>query len=68
MNTRTASWSVFDRFDERRLLLLVSFLPLLAFFVVVWLVPIGYALWMSLFTNPIGAPTFVGLGNYLGLL
>lgn len=68
MNTRTASWSVFDRFDERRLLVLISFLPLLAFFVVVWLVPIGYALWMSLFTSPIGSPAFVGGANYIDLL
>jgi multiple sugar transport system permease protein len=68
MSTRTASWSPFDRVNERRLLLLVSFLPLLAFFAVVWLVPIGYTLWMSLFTNPIGDPGFVGLANYLGLL
>lgn len=68
MSTRTASWSILDRFDERRLLLLVLFLPLLAFFVMVWLVPIAYALWMSLFTDPIGDPAFVGLGNYLGLL
>ena len=30
--------------DERRLLLAVTFVPLAAFFIVIWAVPIAYAL------------------------
>lgn len=56
------------RFDERHLLLLVCFLPLGVFFTVVWLVPILYALWMSLFTDLTGTPTFAGGLNYIELI
>ncbi|WP_332898842.1 MULTISPECIES: carbohydrate ABC transporter permease [unclassified Haladaptatus] len=54
--------------DGSTWLLLVSFVPLVAFFIVVWVVPIAYALGMSLFQNPVRNPTFVGLGNYISLL
>jgi multiple sugar transport system permease protein len=55
-------------FDGATLLLAASFVPLFVFFVVVWLVPILYALGMSLFIDPVRNPTFVGLGNYVALL
>ena len=54
--------------DERRLLLLASFLPLTVFFVIVWLVPIAYALGMSLFQNPTGDAAFAALANYRAIL
>jgi len=57
-----------ERLDGRTLLLLASFVPLLAFFLVVWLVPILYALGMSLFTDPTNDAVFVGLANYVDLL
>jgi multiple sugar transport system permease protein len=49
--------------DQFRLFL-VTFLPLLLFFAVFWVVPIAYALFMSLFQAPVGDSVFVGLGNY----
>jgi multiple sugar transport system permease protein len=54
--------------DERRLLLLASFLPLTVFFVIVWLIPIAYALGMSLFQNPTGDAAFAALANYRAIL
>ena len=58
----------FADLDERRLLLWLTFLPLVAFFTLVWAIPILYALGMSLFEDPTTAPTFVGLGNYADIL
>jgi multiple sugar transport system permease protein len=55
-------------FDGGTLLLAACFAPLFVFFAVVWLVPILYALGMSLFQNPVRNPTFVGVGNYADLL
>ncbi|WP_101296684.1 carbohydrate ABC transporter permease [Halegenticoccus soli] len=57
-----------ERFDGATWLLAACFLPLVAFFAVVWVAPILYALWMSLFRDPVNQPTFVGLGNYVDLL
>jgi len=54
--------------DERRLLLAVTFVPLAAFFIVIWAVPIAYALGMSLFAEPTIAPSFVGLKNYVTIV
>nr|WP_224450142.1 sugar ABC transporter permease [Haloprofundus salilacus] len=54
--------------DGATLLLLACFVPLFAFFAVVWLVPILYALGMSLFESPVRNPAFVGVGNYVELL
>ncbi|ELZ43709.1 ABC transporter [Halorubrum coriense DSM 10284] len=55
-------------FDEKRLLLLAMFVPFTLFFVLVWGVPIGYALGMSLFSDPTGAAEFAFLGNYVDVL
>ncbi|QKY19140.1 sugar ABC transporter permease [Halolamina sp. CBA1230] len=55
-------------FDEKRLLLLATFVPFTLFFVLVWGVPIGYALGMSLFSDPTGAAEFAGLANYAQVL
>jgi multiple sugar transport system permease protein len=68
MSTVTPLKSTFSRLDERQLLLLVTFIPFAAFFTVVWLIPIGYALWMSLLYDPTGAATFAGLWNYVDIL
>jgi len=54
--------------DERRLLLLATFVPFTLFFAVVWGFPIAYALGMSLFENPTGSAQFVGLGNYVEVI
>ncbi|ADE01986.1 MULTISPECIES: carbohydrate ABC transporter permease [Haloferax] len=54
--------------DGTTLLLAACFVPMLAFFVVVWVIPIVYALGMSLFASPVRSPEFVGLGNYAELL
>nr|WP_325063957.1 sugar ABC transporter permease [Halobacterium bonnevillei] len=54
--------------DERRFLLLATFVPVAGFFAVVWLAPILYALGMSLFDNPTGAASFVGVANYADIL
>jgi len=56
------------RLSERHILLLACFLPLGIFFAVIWLVPILYALGMSLFENPTSAAEFVGPANYAELL
>lgn len=42
--------------------------PLAVFFGVLWFVPMGYAVWSSFFTNPLGVPEFVGLSNYAEIL
>lgn len=68
MSASVGSRLAVPEFDERRLLLLVSFLPLAVFFVIVWLIPIVYALGMSLFQNPTGDATFVALSNYAQIL
>ncbi|MFH5800643.1 carbohydrate ABC transporter permease [Haladaptatus sp. CMAA 1911] len=68
MSTADSLKSSFTRLDERQLLLLVTFIPFTAFFTVVWLIPIGYALWMSLLHDPTGAATFTGLWNYVDIL
>jgi multiple sugar transport system permease protein len=54
--------------DERRLLLVLTFVPLVAFFTIVWAIPILYALGMSLFSDPTGSRVFVGLANYVDIL
>lgn len=68
MSTSTSLSTRFAELDERRLLLLVTFLPLVAFFIIVWAIPILYALGMSLFTDPTGARVLVGLENYIAIL
>ena len=67
MSTSTVRASLAD-LDERRLILLATFLPFAAFFGLVWLLPITYALGMSLFTDPTGAAEFVFLQNYVAIL
>ena len=64
----SAPLSVLEDADERRLVLLFAFVPFTLFFAFVWLVPITYALGMSLFANPTGSPTFAGVSNYLDVL
>jgi multiple sugar transport system permease protein len=54
--------------DERRLLLLATFVPFTLFFAVVWGIPIAYALGMSLFEDPTGNAVFAGLANYVAVL
>ena len=68
MSTATGIRARIGSFDERRLLLLAAFVPLVVFFTVVWVVPIVYALGMSLFADPTTSPSFVGLTNYLEVL
>lgn len=64
MSVTTRLEAALGEIDERRLLLLVTFVPFTLFFTVVWGIPIAYALGMSLFENPTGAASFVGLANY----
>lgn len=42
--------------------------PLAVFFGVLWFVPMGYSIWASFFTNPLGVPKFVGLSNYVEII
>lgn len=42
--------------------------PLAVFFGVLWFVPMGYSVWASFFNNPLGAPEFVGLSNYIEII
>jgi len=63
MSYSRSLWSS-DRFR----LFLVTFLPLVVFFAVFWVVPIAYALIMSLFQSPVEDQVFVGLGNYVDWL
>lgn len=42
--------------------------PLAGFFGLLWFVPMGYTVWSSFFTNPLGGPEFVGLSNYAEIL
>ncbi|WP_132058819.1 carbohydrate ABC transporter permease [Halorussus amylolyticus] len=68
MSTVQSVKSSFGKLDERRLLLLATFVPFAAFFTLVWVIPIGYALGMSLFQNPTADAVFVGLSNYVEIL
>jgi multiple sugar transport system permease protein len=68
MSTSTSLSTRLADIDERRLLLLATFVPLVTFFIIVWAVPILYALGMSLFTDPTGASVFVGVQNYADIL
>jgi multiple sugar transport system permease protein len=70
MSTGTGSRidRVRSRFDEKTLLLLACFVPLFVFFAAVWAIPIGFALLMSLYEDPTGDSTFVGIENYTSLL
>ncbi|AUV82712.1 sugar ABC transporter permease [Salinigranum rubrum] len=60
--------SLTERVDSTTLLLAVCLVPLAAFFLVVWVVPILYALGMSLFEAPVRNPQFVGFGNYVAVV
>ncbi|AEN04965.1 carbohydrate ABC transporter permease [Halolamina sp.] len=68
MSTATRLEAALGETDERRLLLLATFIPFTLFFIVVWGIPIAYALGMSLFENPTGNSTFVGLANYVDVV
>jgi len=68
MSTATRLEAALGETDERRLLLLATFIPFTLFFIVVWGIPIAYALGMSLFENPTGNSTFVGLANYVDVI
>ena len=68
MSTATRLEAALGETDERRLLLLATFIPFTLFFAVVWGIPIAYALGMSLFENPTGNAVFVGLANYVDVL
>jgi multiple sugar transport system permease protein len=57
-----------ERVDGTTALLAVCLAPLAAFFLVVWVVPVVYALGMSLFAAPVRNPEFVGLGNYVAVV
>lgn len=50
--------------DEKQLLLFATFIPFTLFFVLVWGIPIGYALGMSLFSDPTGIAEFAAFENY----
>lgn len=54
--------------SESTVLLAGLFIPIAAFFLLVWAFPIAYALGMSLFEDPTRAPTFVGVQNYIEIL
>ncbi|WP_433632582.1 carbohydrate ABC transporter permease [Halomicrococcus sp. NG-SE-24] len=68
MSTINSDTRRFGNLSERQLLLLATFLPFTAFFTLVWILPVGYALWMSLLNDPTGAATFAGLSNYTSIL
>lgn len=42
--------------------------PLVGFFAVLWFIPMGYTVWSSFLTDPLGTATFVGLENYISVL
>lgn len=54
-------------FSSDRIVLLLTTVPLVIFFLFVWLIPIVYALGMSLFKDPTIAPEFAGLSNYIDI-
>lgn len=56
--------------SSRRLLAVVTFAPLILFFVTIWFLPILYSLGLSFFERSVLSTemTWVGLGNYASLL
>lgn len=57
-----------ERVDVDQLLMLVFLLPIFAFFVVIWFIPIVYGLGMSFFVDPGQNPVFTGFANYAELV
>lgn len=57
-----------SRITKNHLVVLAFLAPLVAFFAVLWFLPMGYTLWSSFQTDPLGTPTFVGLENYISVL
>lgn len=53
---------------RNQLVVLGFLLPLIGFFAVLWFIPMVYTVWASLFSDPLRAPEFVGLGNYVAVL
>ena len=58
--------NLFER--DRQILIFLGFSPLLLFFVIVWGLPIIYAVWMSFLADPLGNPHFTGISNYVAVL
>lgn len=56
--------------QNRRLLALLTFVPLLVFYFLNWVLPIGYSFYISFFERTIYSTemTWVGLGNYISVL
>jgi len=66
VNQRLTRFMPTNQFERDRLILMIiGFSPLLLFFVLVWGVPILYAMWMSLLADPIIDPSFTGMTNYV---
>lgn len=54
--------------NGRWLFLLLALVPFGGFFVLLWFGPVGYALVVSFFADPLSDPQFVGIANYIGVL
>lgn len=56
--------------NSRRLLAILTFAPLIVFFVTIWFLPILYSLGLSFFERSVLSTemTWIGLGNYASLL
>jgi multiple sugar transport system permease protein len=67
---QVAEQSRFPTFEVTRTQVIIFALlaPLAAFFTMLWFIPMGYTIWTSFFSNPLGAATFTGLSNYISIL
>jgi|AntDeeMetagen134_2_1112570.scaffolds.fasta_scaffold02666_3 multiple sugar transport system permease protein len=57
-----------DGVEKNQLIVIALLAPLATFFGVLWFVPLGYSIWSSFFSNPLGASEFVGLSNYVTII
>jgi multiple sugar transport system permease protein len=53
---------------RNQLVVIALLAPLAVFFGVLWFVPLGYSIWSSFLSNPLGAAEFVGLSNYVAVV
>lgn len=60
----------FPRYSiTRSQLVIAAFLaPLAIFFTVLWFIPMGFTVWSSFLTDPLGNASFVGFENYIRIL
>lgn len=56
-----------DRVGKNQLIVIALLTPLAVFFGALWFVPLGYSIWSSFLSDPLGVGKFIGLSNYVAV-